>query len=109
MVSYRSHQNDYNFNYGTQCNLVNSLAVRSPYVSSPDGSRAMNITSYDFKEDELSIIGQVKSSSSIDYDPPVDHRMVMVAYLFMRFNGGGKVSNSHAVKKSFPRFFEEMA
>lgn len=51
MVSYRSHQNDYNFNYGTQCNLVNSLAVRSPYVSSPDGSRAMNITSYDFKED----------------------------------------------------------
>ena len=25
MVSFRSNQNDYNFNYGTQCNLVNSF------------------------------------------------------------------------------------
>ncbi|WP_411895088.1 hypothetical protein [Winogradskyella sp. A2] len=51
MVSFRSNQNDYNFNYGAQCNLVNSLAVRSPYVSSADGSRALFITSYDYKED----------------------------------------------------------
>jgi len=51
MVSFRSNQNDYKFNYGAQCNLVNSLAVRSPYVSSPDGSRALYISSYDFKED----------------------------------------------------------
>ena len=49
-VSYRSNKNDYNFNYGAQCNLENSLAVRSPYVSSPDGSRCMSINSYDSKE-----------------------------------------------------------
>ncbi|MCA0132730.1 hypothetical protein [Winogradskyella alexanderae] len=51
MISFRSNQNDFNFNYGAQCNLVNSLAIRSPYVSSPDGSRALYMSSYDFKED----------------------------------------------------------
>jgi len=51
MVSYRSHQNDYNFNYGTQCNILNSIAIRSPYVSSADGSRALHLKSYDRKED----------------------------------------------------------
>ena len=38
VVSYRSSKNDYKFNYGTQCKMVNSLAIRSPYISSPDGS-----------------------------------------------------------------------
>ena len=47
MVSFRSSQNDYEFNYGTQCNIINSLAVRSPYVSSSEGSRCMYISSYD--------------------------------------------------------------
>ncbi|WP_431157742.1 hypothetical protein [Winogradskyella poriferorum] len=51
MVSYRSHQNDYNFNYGAQCNILNSIAIRSPYVSSSDGSRALYLKSYDIKED----------------------------------------------------------
>ncbi|EDP70828.1 hypothetical protein FBALC1_08713 [Flavobacteriales bacterium ALC-1] len=50
-VSYRSSKNDYEFNYGTQCNIVNSLAIRSPYVSSADGSRCMYVSSYDIKED----------------------------------------------------------
>jgi hypothetical protein len=50
-VSYRSSKNDYEFNYGTQCNIVNSLAVRSPYISSPDGSRCMYVNSYDIKEE----------------------------------------------------------
>ncbi|WP_299099886.1 hypothetical protein [uncultured Winogradskyella sp.] len=49
-VSYRSSKNDFNFNYGTQCSLRNSLAVRSPYISSADGSRCLNINSYDLKE-----------------------------------------------------------
>ena len=47
MVSFRSSKNDYEFNNGTQCNIVNSLAVRSPYVSSADGSRCMYVSSYD--------------------------------------------------------------
>lgn len=49
-VSYRSNNNDFNFNYGTQCNILNSLAVRSPYISSADGSRCLSISSYDIKE-----------------------------------------------------------
>lgn len=51
MVSYRAKSNDYEFNYGTQCQLINSLAIRSPYVSSPNGSRAMVVKSYDIKEE----------------------------------------------------------
>lgn len=47
LVSYRSSGNDYKFNYGAQCRLNNSLAVRSPYVSSSSGSRCIQIMSYD--------------------------------------------------------------
>jgi len=50
-VSFRSNHNDFAFNYGTQCNIVNSLAVRSPYISSADGSTCMYVSSYDLKED----------------------------------------------------------
>lgn len=51
LVSYRSSSNDYKFNYGTQCNIKNSLAIRSPYVSGADGSRCMYVASYDNKEE----------------------------------------------------------
>jgi len=51
LVSYRSSKNDYEFNHGTQSQLINSLAIRSPYVSSPDGSRCLSIKSYDVLED----------------------------------------------------------
>lgn len=50
LVSFRSSRNDYNFNNGVRCHLVNSLAVRSPYVSSADGSRTLSINSYDEKD-----------------------------------------------------------
>jgi len=49
-VSYRSKYNDYNFNTGTQCRIENALAIRSPYISSADGSRCMSVQSYDLKE-----------------------------------------------------------
>ena len=51
MVSYRTSSNDYKFNYGTQCEIINSLAIRSPYVSGSNGSRCMFIASYDKKEE----------------------------------------------------------
>lgn len=51
MVSYKSNSSDYKFNYGTQCQIINSLAVRSPYVSGSDVSRCLNITAYDNVED----------------------------------------------------------
>lgn len=51
MVSYRSSRNDYEFNFGAQCNISNSLAVRSPYVSGSGGSRCMYVATYDKKEE----------------------------------------------------------
>jgi hypothetical protein len=51
MVSYRSNGNDFDFNYGTQCNIANSLAIRSPYVSGSEESRSMSISSYNKKEE----------------------------------------------------------
>ena len=62
MVSYRSNQNDYEFNYGTQSNLVNSLAIRSPYVSSPDGSRCLYVSSYD----DIENLNSTKTSTSVN-------------------------------------------
>lgn len=50
-VSYKSDKNDFKFNYGAQCQLYNSLAIRSPYVSSSDGSRSLLVKSYDEKEE----------------------------------------------------------
>lgn len=51
LVSYKSNSNDYEFNYGTQCNILNSLAIRSPYVSGSDISRCMLVSAYDDIED----------------------------------------------------------
>lgn len=51
MVSYRTRSNDYEFNFGAQCKITNSLAIRSPYVSGADGSRCMYVASYDKKEE----------------------------------------------------------
>jgi len=51
MVSYKSSGNDYKFNYGAQCYMMNSLAVRSPYVSGADISRALHVSAHDNKDD----------------------------------------------------------
>lgn len=50
-VSYKANSNDFKFNYGAQCNISNSLAVRSPYVSNSAGARCFQINSYDNKEE----------------------------------------------------------
>ncbi len=50
-VSYRSNCNDYKFNFGTKSQLINSLAIRSPYISSRNGSRSLQVISYDKKEE----------------------------------------------------------
>ncbi|WP_460218859.1 hypothetical protein [Psychroserpens sp. MEBiC05023] len=51
MVSYKSSGNDYEFNYGAQCKINNSLAIRSPYVSGADKSRCMYVSDYDIKDE----------------------------------------------------------
>jgi hypothetical protein len=52
MVSYNASNNDYGFNFGTQSALINSLAIRSPYVSSSSGARCLQVRSFD-KKDEV--------------------------------------------------------
>lgn len=47
LVSYRSSSNDYQINYGAQCTITNSLAVKSPYVSKAGASRCLNILNHD--------------------------------------------------------------
>lgn len=60
--------------------------------------------------DVMTIQGQPDRhlGDEVFYDAPEDHRMIMVAYLFMKHNNGGTISNAHHVKKSFPGFFELM-
>ena len=63
---------------------------------------------FDEKTHTLIIQGNSPKVGEKEYQPPEDHRMVMVAYLFMRMNNGGRISNTQAVKKSFPDFFDVM-
>ncbi len=62
VVSYRSNSNDYKFNFGTQSQLINSLAIRSPYISSRNGARCLQVLSYDNREE----VDFTKSGTSLD-------------------------------------------
>lgn len=46
LVSFRASGNDFKFDLGTHASIINSLAVRSPYVSGPGGASSMYITSH---------------------------------------------------------------
>ena len=45
----------------------------------------------------------------VKYHAPDDHRMIMVAALFMKMLGGGEIHNWQHIKKSYPYFFEDLA
>jgi len=51
LISFKSSSNDYSFNFGTQCHIDNSLAIRSSFLSSKYGSRCLDIASYNTKEE----------------------------------------------------------
>jgi hypothetical protein len=51
IISFKSSSDDYKFNYGTQCNIENSLAIRSSFLNNTSGSRCFNVRSYDKKEE----------------------------------------------------------
>ncbi len=51
LISFKSSSNDFKFNYGAQCTIDNSLAVRSSYLSSSLGSRCIDIASYNTKSE----------------------------------------------------------
>lgn len=61
MISFRSSSNDYEFNFGTQTKITNSLAIRSPYVSGANGSKCMYISSYD----EIDEVDLTKKTTSV--------------------------------------------
>src|SRR5690606_13168698 len=77
IVSYKSYGNDFNFSYGADINITNSLAVRSPYSSSSD-SRSIHVMSYekaneiDFTKQATSVIAQnitlVTDSETLEND-----------------------------------------
>ena len=51
LVSFRSSIHDFEFNYGAQSRISNSLAVKSPYISGSKASTCMNILAYDLQEE----------------------------------------------------------
>ncbi|MGB3608623.1 hypothetical protein [Psychroserpens sp.] len=78
MVSYKSSGSDYKFNYGAQCNVINSLAIRSPYVSGAEVSRCLYVSAYDTKDEadftkkqtfvEAENLTLINLSNDLDYD-----------------------------------------
>ncbi len=64
--------------------------------------------SYQAQEDKLTIYGPASKQGKMTITPAIDHRVVMVSYLFLRKNSGGILHHCHAVKKSFPDFFKIM-
>ncbi len=64
---------------------------------------------YEPTKDCLKIIGSAKNiEKEVSYYSPDDHRICMLAYLFLKKNAGGRLYNYECVKKSFPNFFELM-
>ncbi len=57
---------------------------------------------YDKDVDLLHISGRTIISNEIEYHAPDDHRMALVAMLFMLKNSGGEINNFTCVRKSFP-------
>ena len=51
VVSFKSSIHDFEFNYGAQSTISNSLAVKSPYVSGSEASKCLKILAYDILEE----------------------------------------------------------
>ncbi|MBI2519670.1 MAG: hypothetical protein HYV97_04615 [Bdellovibrio sp.] len=64
---------------------------------------------YNPADEVLTIHGRKAPLLAANITPPPDHRIIMMAYLFMRANQGGKLHNIQHVAKSFPGFFEIMS
>ncbi|AUC81403.1 hypothetical protein [Lacinutrix sp. Bg11-31] len=77
-VSYKSSSNDYIINYGAQCTMTNSLAIKSPYVSRAEASRCLYVLNNDSIENtdltknnttvDAGNLTLINLSSDLDYD-----------------------------------------
>lgn len=63
---------------------------------------------FDETRDEITIQGKTKVLDYASLQTARDHRMVMMAYLFLRANSGGELAEVDCVEKSFPGFFQVM-
>lgn len=62
-----------------------------------------------YQNSKLIIVGKsFGHKNKVYYKAPDDHRMIMMAALFMRANGGGEIENWKHVKKSYSFFFEDV-
>lgn len=61
---------------------------------------------YEYLEDRLFIHGAKTFKEPKVLNVVDDHRIVMMASLFLKVLGGGEIHPASAVKKSFPEFFE---
>lgn len=107
--------------------LAPTLAFLASFIEGE--SKLLNITNLRYKEsDRIESILSVLSHFKVNYqlignelcitggvgnyanhiDLPNDHRIVMMASLFMRVLNGGEISSFNAVKKSYPNFFKEL-
>jgi 3-phosphoshikimate 1-carboxyvinyltransferase len=63
--------------------------------------------SYCKDTNSITINGSERVSPFVELSPPRDHRIVMTAFLFMKVNSGGLLSNTDCVTKSYPNFFND--
>ena len=63
---------------------------------------------YNEASDELEITGETPKSDEVEIKTARDHRIVMLAYLFLRTHSGGVLHEVDCIKKSFPQFLETM-
>lgn len=62
LVSFRSRQHDFIFNYGSQAIITNSLAIKSPYFTASGGASSIYLASYE----DQSEIDQRKKGTYLD-------------------------------------------
>lgn len=60
---------------------------------------------YDQVSDHLTLFGEESPISPFKLATEIDHRMVMVAVLFLKTLGGGEVAHTRCITKSFPSFY----
>jgi hypothetical protein len=65
-ISYKTRGNDYMFSQGTQSDIINSVAIRSPYISGSSRSRCVYIKTNDDNEDaDLSKKGSLVTAENL--------------------------------------------
>ncbi|MEL1252234.1 hypothetical protein AAEO57_00495 [Flavobacterium sp. DGU38] len=52
LVSFRSADDDFDFTQGVQCNISNTIAIRSPFLSDSYGSRCFEVETVDTRKGE---------------------------------------------------------